>query len=177
LPARAIGPAFMLEQTALLLRPWRSDGVRPVCESDGARAVGVVRRADGGWFARPVLVVVEGEDESLLCTAVGGWWWRGRWRVHDADGHVVGQVRHERGGRIALRDSVGSAVAASESGGAFRTPGGLQLARLERAGEGERLTFTPGPSCDPFARMLVLVAALTATAQPGERGWPVPPAG
>jgi hypothetical protein len=158
----------MLEQAALLLRPWApAAGAargRVVLDAVAGTPLGVARTParPGGWrwLARPALEVCETEDESLLCTVQRGWWPGSPWHVREAEGHLVGTVSGpsvvDRLGRTValLRDSGG--------GGSFLDPAGVELGRLERRPDGLRLTFAVWLEGDPFARMLLLAAALTS---------------
>lgn len=159
----------MLEQAALLLLPWEmtANGGRTRGVLDAATKVALgrarfVSRWGPEWLRRwlpPRLEIVETEDESLLCLVHRGW---GRWSAADAEGRLVGQVRGDL-----LIDARGQVVARwkqiNPSGLVqFMTPAGVELATLERAVNGLRLTFATWLADDPYAKMLLLAAALTS---------------
>src|SRR5262249_47263381 len=103
----------MLEQHALLLRPWtrwagrdparaNCDRIRPLL--DAATGIGLgfacwrwpVGPAWWRWLRGPALAVYETEDASLLFGAAWSWVPLPRWQVRDADAHRVGTLRHWR---------------------------------------------------------------------------------
>jgi hypothetical protein len=156
----------MLEQSALLLRPWAAgaDGVRSraVFDPTANTPLGLARtRSDSArlwprWLNRPALEVYETEDESLLCTVQRSWGWGPRWSVREADEQLVGSVRGPQ-----VLDRLGRTLAVLHCG-RFVDSAGIELGRLERCGEGLRLSFAVWLEGDPFARMLLLAAALTS---------------
>ena len=80
--------------------------------------------------------------------------------VYDADGRWVGAVRgrrlEDRGGRVVAVRGPDPRRAATCS--ATRTAG--RWRRCGRARDGAALAFTEAAAADPFAKMLVLAAAL-----------------
>jgi hypothetical protein len=165
----------MLEQPALLLRPWGpvagGERTRPIEDAATQTPLGLARDRPSqlppilGWLARPVLAVYETEDESLLSTVARRWGMADRWQVGDADARLVGSVHwmgRNQAARIHVLDRRGELVAAG-SGTEPRliTSDGVELGNITLAPEGVRLTFAGGPLCDPFVRMLLLAAALT----------------
>jgi len=87
-----------------------------------------------------------------------------RREVCDADGHHVGilagpQVRDRFGRNLAVlqRERNGRAAV-------FRSPDGRSLGRVTADADGVRVAFGPAVAGDPFAKMLLLAAALSATA-------------
>ena len=165
----------MLEQPALLLRPWSraAGGVRSRAVLDAATgaALGVARELPSDWpvglrwLVGPVVAVYESEDESLLCRARGALGFRPRsWRVADADGQLVGRVRNRRGPNpsVAVLDRWGRTVATGRVAAATSlVADGVELARIQQDGDGVRLTFGAFVDGNPFVRMLLLMAALT----------------
>jgi hypothetical protein len=175
----------MLEQQTLLLRPWAFPADQPTHSAragsggagPGARTRVVLAGASGAplgfaawrtapgvfwkrWFFRPVLEVFETEDASLLMTVAAPRRLGRDWEVRDAEGHPAGVLR----GDVVL-DRSGRALAAAEpdpagAGRRFVTPLGSVLTTLTPAGDGMLLTFAPGLEGDPFARMVLLAAAL-----------------
>ncbi len=167
----------MLESPSLLLRPWTpvpGDGDERRLPRSWARAIldAATHAALGSaswrtrpapallrWLVRPVVEVFETEDQSLLCTLRGPWGPASSWQVRDAEGRSVGTVH-----RSALLDPFGRCLAviepAAEGGARFRSPNGRPRGMLEVAPEGARLTFADELDGDPFARMLLLAAAL-----------------
>ena len=97
----------MLEQTSLLLRPWKaapsgeSDRmVRAVVDGDGA-TVGFVRQQPGGprwlrWLNRRTLKAYETPDGSLVFALRRSWGWPAGWHIVDADERLVGRLRGRR---------------------------------------------------------------------------------
>jgi hypothetical protein len=158
----------MLEQSALLLQPWvpaaGGGRGRAILDAAARTPLGLARtpagRRAGSWFARPVVEIYETEDESLLCTVGRGWWPAGRWLVREADGHLVGSVRGPH-----VEDRRGRDVAVlrpgPDGGGPFLDTAGVELGRLEEGTDGLRLKFAVWLEGDPFARMLLLAAAVT----------------
>jgi hypothetical protein len=103
--------------------------------------------------------VYETEDASLLCT-VHGRRWRRLWRVQDSEGRHVGVIDgavllDAEGRRLGLRR------AAAGNSGNVVSPGGLELASFAPGERGLLVSFTAAVEGDPFARMILLAAALT----------------
>jgi hypothetical protein len=111
------------------------------------------------WFTPPVLEVREQEDAPLVFT-VRRRWPRRRREVRDADGRLVGWlmgpvVGNRHGRRLAVLERTAGR-------GVWRGPDGQELGRLESEGGRLRVTFAPSAAGDPFLKMLLLAAALTA---------------
>jgi hypothetical protein len=151
----------MLENPVLVLRPGAAPGAREIVAADTATPLGHawwVR--PGGWLARPILAVHEHEDRPLLFTVRRCW---GLWpvrEVRDAEGRRVGfvsgrQVRDRYGRRVAQARPL-----ADRTGYVFLDPEGQALADLGPGQGGPHLTFRPEVAHDPFAKMLLLAAAL-----------------
>jgi hypothetical protein len=154
----------MLEQANLWLSSWSTDTDRPAaCTiSDPAthQLLGQARRRPlprsfwRRWLARPTLEVVETEDESLLCTIQRLVGFRPAWEVCDADGRYVGGVRGPH-----VVDPFGQVVC-QRVGKNFVTLQGQELAALRPEEKGTLLSFGAELADNPFARMLLLAAAL-----------------
>ena len=149
----------MLEHATLLLRPPDASRVQAVVDAETGAALGFARNRPAGgwgrWLGGATLEVHEQQDASLLCTIRRGWLRRGCRLVYDADERGVGLVRGRR-----LEDRHGRLVAAGGPDGVFRDPDGRPLATLRAGAGGLTVAFTEGAATDPFARMLVLAAAL-----------------
>jgi hypothetical protein len=153
----------MLEHAVLLLAPPKGSN-RAILAPDGA-PLGSARwrpRKGPWWRLRPaVLAVHEHEDEPLLFTVRRRWPllpWR---EVRDAEGRRVGylfgaRISDRLGRRLARAQTI-LATGARE----IRHRDGRALAELEASPEGVRLTFAPVVEHDPFAKMLLVAAALT----------------
>jgi hypothetical protein len=155
----------MLESPSLLVRPPDAAAVRAVVEPATGAPLGSARRRRGRgfwgrWFGRPVLEVREHEDEPLLFTVRRCWGWPGGREVRDADGRFVGTLRGwciwDRFGRPLAGRAAPGGPGYEELG----SPEGRVLAILHYEISGIRLSFTPEVAADPFAKMLVLAAAL-----------------
>ena len=172
----------MLERPALLLRPWepatRPHRSRVILDARTGDALGVARELPISWpvglrwLAGTALAVYETEDESLLCTVRRLWRWDARpvWGTRDADGHEIGRIRHSASLRVwpafvawdrqncpVARWSprlTGDRLAGAESS--------VDVGNLHVTEDGLYLTFADVPQNDPFARMLILTAALTS---------------
>jgi hypothetical protein len=171
----------MLEHATLLLLPWAAAPggtpggarqTRAVLDADTGRTLGFACRRPAnlprglGWLARPGLDVYETEDASLLLRLAGPRWFAGGWEVFDAEEHRVGSLRGS-----SVRDRLGrplARVVASPGRDALRfvTPSGYEPSALVRSAAGGRLTFAPDLVGDPFAKMLLLAAALVLTDKP-----------
>jgi hypothetical protein len=161
----------MLEQAELVLRPWaparRGDPAapaRPVCAGRSGAVLGfVVRRAAEGWawwpWSRPErLEVFETEDESLLLTVARGW--GNTWKVLDADDRLVGQIRGDY-----VYDGEAQCLAVREPAGegfGRLVSGDEALAEWAPHENGVRLAFADRLEKEPFAKMVLLAAVLTA---------------
>jgi hypothetical protein len=174
----------MLEQERLSLEPWafagaqRADGGRG--QSGGRRrrairdaATGQVLgfacwRAENGavplrWLTWPVLEVHEADDEPLVFTVQRVWAIAPCWEVSDADGHPVGWFRErliqDRSQRTWAR------IERREDGTEthFRGPDGTEWGTLMHKNTVVELGFSLALDGEPFAKMLLLGAALTMT--------------
>jgi hypothetical protein len=148
----------MLEYATLLLRPPDAHSIQAIVDPSTGAPAGFVRPRPGGfwerWLAGPVLEVREHEDASLLCVVRCGRFRGGR-QVYDADGRRVGAVRGRR-----LEDRRGRVLAVRGTGDVFRDAEGQPLAELRPGKEGLSVGFTEAIAADPFAKMLVLAAAV-----------------
>src|SRR5262249_17236974 len=103
--------------------------------------------------------VYETGDASLLLTLYQPLGWVRRWEVRDADERPVGAIRG-----LVLRDGEGRCLAVAQDGEPgstrFVSPHGLELGSFTRANRGTSLTFASALEGEPFARMVVLGAAL-----------------
>lgn len=149
----------------LLLAP-DSTATQVVVEPSTGAPLGFVRpRRPGFWLhllGLRLLEVHEHEDASLLCTIRRGLLWPYRRLVYDAEGVLVGAVRGPH-----LEAPPGRVFAVSKPdpdrrGEAFLDADGQALATLRPGKEGVSVTFTEAIAADPFAKMLVLAAALDA---------------
>jgi hypothetical protein len=159
----------MLENRELWLEPWFLAAGGPRCRiraAPGRTLLGQARYQPpvSVWkrlWSRPVLEVVETEDESLLFTLHRLWGWGGAWwELRDADGRCVGTVS-----RGEIRDPLGRLVATvvPESSGPSRrllARDGPELAAVTGAAEGRRVQFASVVDDNPFAKMLLLAVAL-----------------
>ena len=154
----------MLEHATLLLQPPDASSVRAVVEPAAETPLGFVRPRPLGllerWLGGSLLEIREQQDESLLCTIRNSWIRPRSLFVYDADDHCVGAVRGRR-----LEDRTGRNLArrrtnAEFKGDAFTDPEGRPLATLRSEADGVVIAFTEGITGNPFARMLVLAAAL-----------------
>jgi hypothetical protein len=168
----------MLDQPALLIRPWQGNPPRAwIVEPGTAALLGSVRwfqpSGPSRWLApwrQPGLAVHECDDEPLLLTARQTLLpWRS-WQVRDADEHPVGRVHGLR-----LLDVFGQPLASlHEEGGSSVYRDREQILAVTRHEEdGVRLTFQPDERGNPFVRMVLLAATLlhnVAAQSVGETG-------
>lgn len=154
----------MLEHRVLLVR-WRaSSAAQAIVDGDSGAALGYARweMERIPWWRRlfqcGVLAVHEQEDEPLLLTIRRGWSWPWRCRVCDAEGELVGGMI----GR-SIHDRYGHLLAIFEDG-VFRASDHRALAEMTRTAEGLRVTFSGDIAGEPFVKMLLLAAALSAPA-------------
>ena len=154
----------MLEHATLLLRTPDSSSVQAVVEPAVGAPLGFIRPRPLGWMERwlggALWEVREHEDASLLCTIRNSFFWPSHWLVYDADEHCVGAVRGRR-----LEDRNGRLLAlrrpnTEPKGEVFRSPEGRCLATLRSEADGVVIAFAEAAAGDPFARMLMLAAAL-----------------
>jgi hypothetical protein len=165
----------MLEHPHLLLLPWSpapgraGNRRRDIIDPDTGDPLGFVCRRPPAlpawlsWLGRPALEIHEDEDASLLCIQYGPRFYVRGWEVYDAEEHLVGTLRGN-----AVRDRLDRTLAAVEyarngTGHRFTSPDGYELGTLTPAGAGVRLTFAPLLGGDPFAKMVLLAAALALT--------------
>lgn len=174
----------MLENPSLLLLPWsmqaagqarapRGRFCRAIWDAETGRPLGFACRRFPrwavlrAWLAWRALDVYETEDASLLFTLFGPRPFLGGWEVQDADSHFVGTLR----GCVVLdRFSRTMATVSRTAEGAglqFLPPSGHAPSLLVPSNGGSRLTFGPDVVGDPFARMLLLAAALALTDSQG----------
>lgn len=154
----------MLEHRFLLVRRRTASSVQAIVDGESGAALGFARweKEPSTWwrraFGRRVLAVYEQEDEPLLFVIRRAWSLLPRRQVCDAEDHrvgaLLGQLIHDRHGRL---------VAALENG-VFRAPARRTLAELAPTSEGLRLTFRDDIAGEPFVKMLLLAAALSAPA-------------
>lgn len=164
----------MLEQPLLLLRPRDASPRRAIVDAPTGVPLGFARRlpaAERPWWGqlgRPVLAVHEHEDEPLLFTVRRCWSLLPWHEVQDADGRSVGQVLEGL-----VENCYGRRVAVlrreADGGATFRGAGDAVLARLTEDASGLRIAFSADVENDPFIKMLLLAAALTAPG-PTRRG-------
>src|SRR5712691_10151401 len=126
--------------------------------------LGFAERLDTGprhwpWAGYPVVAVHEAEDEPLLFTVHRLWGWRSTLEVRDADGLRVGTIRP---GFVRDRHGNGLARLVPEANGSqFLGAGGEELGTLRQETDGVLVSFAPVLDNNPFAKMLLLAAALT----------------
>ncbi|HVS39575.1 MAG TPA: hypothetical protein VMS17_28720 [Gemmataceae bacterium] len=153
----------MLELPALLLHPPDARSCQAILDAATGAPAGFSRPRAAGlwdrWLSGATLEVHEHVDESLLCVIRQGRFPRRR-LVYDAEGRWVGAVFGRR-----LEDGCGRVVAvrgpnSGMRGDVFRDPDGRQAAILQPGKHGLALAFTDACAADPFARMLMLAAAL-----------------
>ena len=160
----------MLERPSLCLGPWSQSADRParcaIVDPATQLPLGLAQRRPmpasfwRRWFVRPTLEVLETEDEALLCMVRRLAGFRPAWEVCDADGRYVGGIRGPK-----IVDPFGRAVCLAAAGTgskplSYLTPDGLELATLSPQDDRQLLTFGPALDGNPFARMLLLAAAL-----------------
>ena len=152
----------MLETRELLLRPTAGGQPRVIAGAADGKPVGfAVWVYRPGWWDRlfgPVLYVHEQEDQPLLFTAHPCWWRWSQREVLDAEGERVGFVRKRH-----IKDRRNVLYALSLSDGAevvYRCVNGEILAATRLTPDGVELSFAKVVEFDPFAKMLLLAAAL-----------------
>jgi hypothetical protein len=164
----------MLEYPTLLLLPWTLRPGRPpgrqrvIADAASGQALGFAQRRPTGlpaglrWLRRSALDIFETEDESLLFTLSYPWLVLRGWKVADADEHPVGSLR----GHYLLDryDRLLATVERAEAKGyLFRSVEGHELGWLIHRGADNALAFAEPLAGDPFARMMLLAAALALT--------------
>jgi hypothetical protein len=155
----------MLEHRVLILHPWDpfTERLPIVAESGSPLGFACWQRSGAAawwrWLARPVLAVHEQGDEPLVFTVRRSWGLLPRREVLDADGNRVGMLQGafllDPGGRRLghrEREALGGRTV-------FRDRAGRTLAELTQDG-GLHLTFNAEVENEPFAKMLLLAAAL-----------------
>jgi hypothetical protein len=157
----------MLEvQTLLLVRERDPAGARAVVDAATGARLGSVRPAPANgrpWWRRlagPAVEVREHEDEPLLFTVRRAWALAPRFEVLDADGCWIGTLQGPY-----LEDRYGRRLAAvwpGQSPGVWVVRGseGRELAVLLGRGGGVEVRFTEAVEAEPFAKMMLLAAAL-----------------
>lgn len=161
-------------------------GSRPavrIDESTTLACVGVARAPSPGkswrWTIGRDLDVHEGEDEALLFSLRWSWFLGSFWLVLDADGQPIGKIRRTRRHGVLFRrlgygepaaDAAGSVAeipseSATHNGAAVTlavatSSAGQELGRLRCAGLSTWVTFSKELDSDPFAKMLLVAAAL-----------------
>lgn len=133
------------------------------------------------WLSPPVLEVREVEESPLVCTAERSLLWTSRWQVRDADRSLVGSLRHyalhlprrpgTAWGGVLLIDAFGRQVAlleesTSDASGRFCTPEGFELGAVVPVERGMLVSFHGPAAGNPFAKMLLLTAALSLEKHP-----------
>jgi hypothetical protein len=153
---------YMLETRVLLLRPTVSGRPRVIAGAGDGRPVGfAVWVFRPGWWDRtfgPLLCVHEQEDQPLLFTAHTCWWRWSQREIVDAEGERVGYVS-----KRVIRDRRGVLYANSLPDGdkvVYQCVNGEMLAATRPTQEGLELSFAKVVESDPFAKMLLLAAAL-----------------
>lgn len=153
----------MLETRVLLLRPETAGRPRAIADGATGQPLGFVcRQADRerGWLGSllgPLLSVHEQEEEPLVCTVRRCLLWT-QHEVRDAEGERVGYV----GGR-SVRDRNRLLYAWPRTDGGtvvYQCVNGVAVAATRRIPEGLELSFARAIEPDPFAKMLLLAAAL-----------------
>jgi hypothetical protein len=125
------------------------------------------------------------EDAPLLLTLQPPAVWAPSWRIADADGHAIGGLRpyalnlsrvlrfpnsangpnSVRAGGLLVEDRFRRIFALLDHSGEgterlFRTPDGMELGTLTTLPDGQLLTFGFAVEANPFAKMLLLAAAI-----------------
>lgn len=153
----------MLESHVLVLH-LTADGSRAVVDGATGTAVGFTRcrpASEQGWWRcllGPVLNVHEQEEEPLVFTVRRSLLWWTQREVLDAEGMLVGYVS----GRT-LRDRAHRVWAWARGDGdevVYEGAGGDAFASLRRTAAGIELAFAKRVEEEPFAKMLLLAAAL-----------------
>jgi hypothetical protein len=161
----------MLESSNLSLGPWSvaappDSGRRVICDATTGQRLGFARWLTPpgagwqGWFRWPALEVLETDDESLLCTLRRGWPPWPVWEVMDADGRFIGSLRRgvvfdPTGGRFAVLQTQANGTPAK-----FLDHQGQEVGTLAGTAHGLQLTFAESLQENPFAKMILLAAAL-----------------
>lgn len=136
----------MLESSSLSLGPWSASSrailvQHKVRDTETGQCLGLARWLTPplagwrGWFRRPILEVVESDDESLLCSLRRCWRPLPLWDVLDADGRFIGSLR-----RGVLLDPLGRRFAVLTAR-QFLDPQGEEVGTLVPMEDAIRLTF------------------------------------
>jgi hypothetical protein len=162
----------MLENSSLLLLPWtraHEQWCRGVHDAADATPLGLVRwfgskRSWLSWFPAYRLEFLETEDEALLMSLVRSWGFLRLWDLYDAEENRVGSIyppvlldaAGQRRGYLRLDNA---------DRGEILDVGGKRLADFEGT-QKLRISFAAGLEANPFLRMLLLAAVLTAQPVP-----------
>lgn len=149
----------MLERGSLLIRDAGADGSRPIEDMATGARLGTAKPAESWtrWLPlHPALEVREEGDSPLVFTVHRRWLPFPRQQVRDAEGRTVGSLVGARVGGHGFRRAV------LGRDGAFRRDDGTVAARITREKGGIALSFDAERATDPFERMLLLAAALSA---------------
>lgn len=157
----------MLENPALLLRPWMTSGDDPaerrrnVLDPATGDALGFVRGRGGlwSWLTRQALEIHETQDASLVATVRPPWFLIRSWEVFDAENRRVGVIY-----RRSILDGTGQRLArleppSTQHPARFLAAEGRELATLELRGDHSAVLRFSGAD-DPFTRMVLLGATL-----------------
>jgi hypothetical protein len=153
----------MLETPVLLLRPTVVGQPRVIADAVSGKPLGFARLqpdAQRGWLGSllgSILAIHEQEEEPLVFTVRRCLLWTQR-EVRDAEGERVGYL-----GRGTIRDRNRLLYAHTrfdEEGMVYQCVNGAVLAATRPTPPGLELSFTKVIEGDPFAKMLLLAAAL-----------------
>jgi hypothetical protein len=142
--------------------PEAAGRARAVLDAESRELLGHLTFDGSKWWGRDSrsLAAFESPDAALVFRARPIGWFRRTTAVEDADGHLVAVVRGDdllsrSGGFVARHQRAGAA-------GRFVGPAGNVLAEWCADGVGTRVCFRPPIVGQPFAKMGVLAAILTA---------------
>jgi hypothetical protein len=153
----------MLETRMLLLSPALDGQPRAIAdaETNAPRGFALWQSETNRWWTwlRPPLLSVHEQEEAPLIFTVRPCGLLGRQQeVRDAEDQRIGYLD---GTAIRDRNYILYAQARLNGNGIhYENPGGDTLAIMQRTPEGTVLTFTKLIEADPFAKMLLLAAAL-----------------
>ena len=154
----------MLETRVLLLCPPAADGSRVLADAATGAAVGCAEwhpATEYGWLHSllgPVLHVSEAEEKPLVFTVHRSLLWWTQREVWDAEGDRVGYVT---GSTVRdRRHRVWAWAHPSGEGIVYMGASGEDFASIRHTSQGIELAFTKYVERDPFAKMLLLTAAL-----------------
>jgi hypothetical protein len=120
--------------------------------------VGTVRRVvpAARWLLGNCgIEVVETGDAPLLFTVGGGWFANQRRLIRDAEGRLIGRWNGSR-----ILDQFGRTFAQCDIDGSFISARGHELGRLWNRKSDLEVAFAEAIRSEPFAKMLILAAAL-----------------